>query len=68
MNDEYLNIRKNLLNNKYSHQNAHDYALAYMLDKYNAGVKISKKTNSSASFKEMKAAKTGNNYKPQICP
>ena len=68
MANEYTDIVNKLKNSGYSIQNSNDYAYSYLLDKYATGLKISKKENSSGSFKEMKTEKTSNNYEPKICP
>lgn len=67
--DEYRDIRRYLESQTYSADNAHDYALSYLLDKYDTGLKISKKEKGESSFKEMKTnTDSSNNYKPTICP
>lgn len=70
MSKEYDNIYENLLNKGFSYQDSHDYALTYLLDKYDTGLKISKKEDGEAEFKEMKTefrnAKIS--YQPKKCP
>lgn len=70
MENEYRDIRAELEKQGYASQEEHDYALSYLLDKYNTGLKISKKTDKNASFKEMKTTQDTktSEYKPSICP
>lgn len=70
MDDEYRDIRRYLESQKYSNDDAHDYALSYLLDKYNTGLKISKKEKGTDSFKETKTTQDTKTkeYKPSICP
>jgi len=70
MNDDYIDIREKLEGKGFSKDDTHDYAMSYLLDKYNTGLKISKKEDGEAEFKEMKTefrnAKIG--YQPKKCP
>ena len=69
MSDDYKSIFNNLKSNGYSIQDSNDYALSYLLDKYNTGLKISKKDKDENGFKETKTnIDSSNNYKPTICP
>lgn len=69
MNQDYEDIRRYLDKQGYSVDDAHDYALSYLLDKYFTGLKISKKEKGENSFKETKTEKsTTNEYKPTKCP
>lgn len=69
MNDEYWEIRDFLQEKKYTKDDAHDYALSYLLDKHNTGLKISKKEKGDNSFKETKTEKSAtNDFKPTKCP
>ncbi|GEM_PF-3282278 len=69
---EYDDIYRKLKSEKYSNNNAQTYALSYVVDKYNMGLKISYRPNKTDSFKEQKTATEGSGkkmkYKPQICP
>lgn len=70
MNTEYREIRNKLEDKGFSIDDANDYAMSYLLDKYDTGLKISKKEDGEAEFKEMKTefrnAKIG--YQPKKCP
>ncbi len=69
MEDEYWGIVDLLKEKKYNKEDAHDYAMSYLMDKYNTGLKLSKKEKGESSFKEMKTEKnTANEYKPTKCP
>ncbi|MDR1714488.1 MAG: hypothetical protein LBS20_01435, partial [Prevotella sp.] len=70
MNTEYREIRNKLEDKGFSIDDANDYAMSYLLDKYDTGLKISKKEKGESSFKEMKTEKstTTNDYKPTKCP
>ncbi|GAB6008336.1 hypothetical protein [Dysgonomonas reticulitermitis] len=69
MNFEFEKIIKAIEGQKYSFGDAYDYALSYLLDKHNTGLKVSKKEKGESSFKEMKTnTDSSNNYKPTICP
>lgn len=70
MDKEYRDIREQLEGEGYSPDDANDYAMSYLLDKYDTGLKISKKEKGKSSFKEMKTEEntTTNEYKPTICP
>ncbi|SBW02060.1 hypothetical protein [uncultured Dysgonomonas sp.] len=70
MDADYRKIRKQLEDNVFSRDNAHDYAMSYLLDKYNTGLKISKKEKGESSFKELKTEKNSikSDYKPTKCP
>jgi hypothetical protein len=68
MSKEYKNIKENL-EQRYTKQDAHDYAMSYLLDRYNTGLKISKKVKDGNGFKETKTNKdSSNNYQPTKCP
>ncbi|MFV0539294.1 MAG: hypothetical protein ACK5M3_18285 [Dysgonomonas sp.] len=70
MNKEFEKIIKALEGQKYSKNDVYDYATSYLLDKYNTGLKISKKEKGTDSFKETKTTQDTktNEYKPSICP
>lgn len=66
---KFVDIQNSLIQNGYSKQDSYDYAMSYMLDNYNTGVRISKKESGKTDFKEMKTENNStNNYQPKICP
>lgn len=70
MDDDYIDIREKLEGKGFSKDDTHDYAMSYLLDKHDTGLKISKKEKGESSFKEMKTENniTTNDYKPTKCP
>ena len=74
---EHMEIWSTLENDGYSYNDAYDYALVFMLDKYKTGIKISKKeSNDRAKYSELKTdmeeKKVDNEkvkeYTPKKCP
>ena len=65
--DTYYNeVYNNLKTQNYYDNDAQSYALSYVLDYFNTGMKIYEKRN--GEFKEQKTEiKYNNNYSPQIC-
>jgi hypothetical protein len=63
--NDYEAAKTRLTQQGYSQNDAQSYALSYVLDHYNTGIKIYQKKN--GVFKEQKTTKTNNNYNPQIC-
>jgi hypothetical protein len=54
---------------EYSDEDAQAYALAYLMDKHDTGIKIYKRKDHYADFKELNTARSDNNkYTPRICP
>lgn len=72
--DEFNGIKERLEKDGFSESDAQSYALSYMLDKYNTGLKIHKRENKEDKFKEQKTKGVLNEkeeitkYEPQICP
>jgi hypothetical protein len=64
----YYKAKSNLLKQGYSENDAQSYALTYVLDYYNMGLKISSRTNAVSGFKEQKTDATNITYTPKICP
>ena len=65
--DEYTSITENLEEKGYSKIQSNDYALTYLLDKYDTGLKISKRDISTSDYKEMKTVNSNDSYTPQKC-
>ena len=63
--NDYSSVYNNLVNQGFSGNDAQSYALSYVLDKYNTGLKIYEKKN--GNFKEQKTEASGSNYSPKIC-
>jgi hypothetical protein len=61
----YEAAKTKLTQQGYSQNDAQSYALSYVLDHYDTGIKIYQKKN--GAFKEQRTTKTNNNYNPQIC-
>ncbi|WP_163357672.1 hypothetical protein [Dysgonomonas sp. 25] len=69
LNDEYARITQDLISQGFSGSDASIFSMSRLLDKYNSGLKISKKEKGKNSFKETKTTeKSLNEYKPTICP
>lgn len=70
MKDDYKEISTKLKDDGFTTNDAHDYVITYLLDKYDTGLKLSKKTSPTAQFKEMKTGyySSSDTYEPQICP
>jgi hypothetical protein len=71
--DEYYNnARINMKSKGYSENDSRAYALTYVLDFFQTGLKISKKEPGKNDFKEQRTdySATGSNitYTPKICP
>ena len=70
--DAYEAAKQYMQDNGYSKNDAQSYALSYVLDHYNTGLKISSRQGATSDFKEQKTDTegTGNNtkYTPKICP
>ena len=66
----YTATYNNIKTQGYSNDDANSYALAYVLDYYHTGLKISKKEPGKTDFKEQKTegGGIGINYSPKICP
>ncbi|MDR1504988.1 MAG: hypothetical protein LBT43_21260, partial [Prevotella sp.] len=67
---KFEDIMDNLLTKGYSHQNSYDFAMTYILDSYNTGIKISKKEAEEKEFKELKTEYRNPkiSYQPKKCP
>ena len=63
--NDYNTAYNNMANKGYSPNDAQSYALSYVLDKYNTGLKVYEKK--SGNFKEQNTDVTGSNYLPKIC-
>ena len=50
--NDYLTVYKNLQNQGYSDDVCNSYALSYVLDKYNTGMKISERDNNNNAYNE----------------
>ncbi|MDR1156463.1 MAG: hypothetical protein LBL04_17300 [Bacteroidales bacterium] len=68
----YNEVRDDLIVNGYSQNDAQSYALSYVLDYYNTGMKIYEKKAGTSTFKEQKTnrstSQSTTNYSPTICP
>jgi hypothetical protein len=51
---DYKNVYKSLFYQGYSLDNAQSYAIAYVLSKFNSGIKLSIKPSGSSNFRELK--------------
>ncbi len=69
MANEFKDIQNNLSSQGYSKQDSFDFAMTYMLDKYNTGINVAKKSASENAFKEMETSQneTNNNFTPKKC-
>ncbi len=66
--NDYNEVCNNLLNQGYSGYYAQTFALSYVLEKYNTGLTISSRKNSTEGFKEQKTEKINSQYIPKKCP
>lgn len=65
---EYISAYNSLLDMKYTQSIANSYALSYVLDKYNTGIKIAARPTPNHQFKEQKTNFINNQYQPSKCP
>jgi hypothetical protein len=63
----YNTVRNYLTGKNYSQNDAQSYALSYVLDYYNTGLKIYEKKSGTTAFKEQLTEKSNNKYTPKIC-
>jgi len=64
-NSTYNSVFSNLKSKGFSDNDAQSYALSYVLDNSNTGIKIYEKKN--GNFKEQETGTSGSNYVPKIC-
>ena len=66
---DYQSVYGSLISQKYSPSIANSYALAYVLDKYKTGIKISTRSNKYELFKQQKTelSTTNNTFTPTKC-
>ena len=62
---DYNSVYSKLISLGFLQNDAQSYALSFVLDKYNTGLKIYEKKN--GNFKEQKTETSGNSYSPKIC-
>ena len=62
---DYNAAYNSMISKGFSANDAQSYALSFVLDKYDTGLKIYEKK--SENFKEQKTDLSGNNYSPKIC-
>jgi hypothetical protein len=65
---DYNSAYNSLLNGGFSQSIANSYALTYVLDKYNTGIKIAARHSPNHQFKEQKTNIINNQYQPSKCP
>jgi hypothetical protein len=64
---DYTSANKDM-KKKYSENEAQLYALSYVLDKYNTGIKIYKRAHKEDNFKEQNVIYLNNDYSHIECP
>jgi len=55
--EEYKKVYSKLVEDGYSKQEAHDYTMSYLLDKFETGLKLSKRNNKSEKFKQTRTVR-----------
>lgn len=69
---DYSKVYNNLKSKGYSEDLANLYALTYVLDKHNTGIKIASRNNSSEDFREQSTevnnVNSSEQFQPQRCP
>ncbi|MEI8273858.1 MAG: hypothetical protein WCG08_14680, partial [Paludibacter sp.] len=65
---DYTVVYSNLTSQGFTQTDANSYALTYVLDKYNTGIKIAMRSNNTLEFKEQKTDIVNTNYQPKKCP
>jgi hypothetical protein len=65
----YNTVYNTLLSKGYSQTDANSFALTYVLDQYNTGMKVAERDNSGSNFREQSTGTTNTGaYQPQRCP
>lgn len=63
----YKDIYTRMKTNVYPDEDANVYALTYIIDQKNMGLKIMKRSSAAGEFRELKTEYDGNKYIPKIC-